>query len=416
MIFARRFFIHLFLFACLFSGTVFSQTATMRRTAIKAARLLDVGQGKLLENVVVIVENDKIVSVGRNTPIPKDAKIIDLGDATVLPGLIDAHTHITYHFDENGRYGETEDASPEITLKYARENARLTLEAGFTTIRNLAETGSGTDILLRDAINRGETIGPRMLVSSFPMMPEVLRALNLQGSRTEQIRQFVKSRIARGADVIKIFQSIDASSGKPVFSADEIRAAVEEAHKANRKVAVHAHEVAAVIAAVKGGCDSIEHGTFLNDEAIRLLAKTRTPLVPTVYLPTHYLENRKQFAFNSSAWTFFETMRARGTENLRQAHNRGVLIVMGSDAVAGLHGRNAREIVTLTKGGLKPIEAIRAATVNAAELVGLKGQIGEIKPEMQADIIAVAGNPLKDISALEKVDFVMKSGKVIKSK
>jgi imidazolonepropionase-like amidohydrolase len=412
MIFTGRFFTLLILFAVLFSSTVFSQ-AKIERAAIRAARYLDVAQGKLIENAVILVENDKIVAAGSDLTIPSGAKIIDLGDATLMPGLIDAHTHITYHFDETGIFTGRADASAEITLKYTAENARLTLEAGFTTIRNLGDP-TGVDIYLRDAIKRGERVGPRMIVSGYPLTPDYIRA-GKKEERVEQIRQFVRDRIAEKVDVIKIFEGV-GSSGEPLFSAAEIRAAVEEARKANLKVAVHAHEAAAVIAAATGGCDSIEHGTFLNDEAIRLLAKNRTALVPTLYLPTHYLERKKQFAFSASAWDFFEIMRTQAAESFRKAIGKSVFIVAGSDAVAGLHGNNAREIVRLEKGGMKPIDALRAATVNAAELVGLKGQTGEIKQGMLADIIAVSGNPLNDISSLEKVSFVMKSGKVIKSK
>lgn len=420
MVFIRRFFAHLILFSFLLSCSARSQTRNAKpdqstdRIAIRAARMLDVAAGKLINNPVVLVENDKIVSVaGSETAIPKDTKIIDLGDVTLLPGLIDAHTHITYHFDENGRFGETGDASPQVTLKYAEENARLTIEAGFTTIRNLG-AGDRVDIKLRDEIRNGIVPGPRMLVSGQPLTVSYLRYLNKKGDRIEQIRQFVKDRIAEGADVIKIFEGVD-SFGNAIFSEKEIRAAVEEARKANLKVAVHAHEAVAIIAAVTGGCDSIEHGTFLNDEAIRLLVKNHTALVPTLYLPTHYLEHKKQFAFEDSTWNFFENLKAQNIENLKKARSRGVFVVDGSDAVSGLHGQNAREIIWLTKSGMNSAEAIHAATIDAAELLGLKNQIGEIKPGMFADIIAVPGDPLNDISSLERVSFVMKSGKIVKN-
>lgn len=420
MIFLRRFVAHAILFAFLFSCSVSSQTQnappiqTAERTAIRAARMLDVASGKLIDNAVVIIEGEKIVAAGSDLTVPKDAQVIDLGDATLLPGLIDAHTHITYHFDKNGRFGETSDASSEVTLKYAEENARLTLEAGFTTIRNLGDS-TGVDVFLRDAVNQGRSKGPRMLVSGYPLTPDYLQNVTKKDERIERIRQYVKNKITEKVDVIKIFEAV-YDSGRPFFSAAEIGVAVEEAHRANLKVAVHAHEAASVIAAVTGGCDSVEHGTFLSDEAIRLLAKKRTALVPTLYLPTHYLEHKKQFAFDASTWTFFETLKAQNLENARQARNRGVWIVNGSDAVAGLHGSNAREIVWLTKSGMTPAEAIRAATLDAAELVGLKGQIGEIKPGTFADLVAVPGNPLSDVSSLERVAFVMKSGKVVKSK
>jgi len=418
MILARRFITLLILFSTLLSCSVSSQTPkppnqAPERFAIRAAGLLDVAEGKLINNAVVLVEGDKIIAAGSNLNVPRETKTIDLGDATILPGLIDTHAHITYHFDENGIFGLRGDASEQITLKYAAENARLTLEAGFTTIRSLGAFG-GADIALRDSIKRGEIFGPRMLVSGEPLTPNVFRGGTKRAERIEVIRQFVRARIKEGVDVIKIFEAVD-NSGEPLFSAKEIRAAVDEARQANLKVAVHAHEAAAIIAAVEGGCDSIEHGTFLNDEAIRLMAKNHTALVPTVYLPTHYLEHKKQFAFDGSTWRFFETLKARNQENLKRARNRGVWVVNGSDAVAGLHGHNAREIIWLVKAGMKPAEAIRAATVDAAELIGLKGQTGEIRAGLLADIIAVSGNPLDDINNLERVAFVMKSGKVFKS-
>jgi imidazolonepropionase-like amidohydrolase len=420
MIFLRKFAAFLVSFSFLFSCSAHPQTNLEKqnppaeRVAIRAARMLDVAAGKIIDNPVILIENGKIVAVASGAEIPKDARIIDLGDATVLPGLIDAHTHITYHFDENGRFGETSDASAQQTLKYAEENARLTLEAGFTTIRNLGDS-TRVDIYLRDKIGRGEAAGPRMLVSGLPLTAQTLRYAGKKGDTAEQIRQFVRDRIAEGVDVIKIFEGVDAS-GTALFSAPEIRAGVEEAHRARLKVAVHAHEAAAIAAAVAGGCDSIEHGTFLNDEAIRLMVKNHTPLVPTLYLPTHYLEHKTQFAFDDATWKFFEKLKARNLENAKRARKHGVLVIDGSDAVAGLHGHNAREVIWLTKAGMTPAEAIRAATLDAAELLGLKGQIGEIKPGTDADIIAVAGNPLDDISSLERVIFVMKSGRVFKSK
>ncbi|HEX8736247.1 MAG TPA: amidohydrolase family protein [Pyrinomonadaceae bacterium] len=418
MILARRFITLLILFSTLLACSVSSQTQkppnqAPERLAIRAAGLLDVAEGKLINNAVVLIEGDKIIAAGSNLNVPRETKTIDLGDATILPGLIDTHTHITYHFDENGIFGLSGDASQQITLKYAAENARLTLEAGFTTIRSLGAFG-GADIALRDAIKRGETNGPRILVSGEPLTPNIFRGGEKKAERIEVIRQFVRARIEEGVDVIKIFEGVDKLN-EPLFSSREIRAAVDEARAANLKVAVHAHEAAAIIAAVEGGCDSIEHGTFLNDEAIRLMAKNHTALVPTVYLPTHYLEHKKQFAFDDATWRFFETLKARNQENLKRARNRGVWVVDGSDAVAGMHGRNAREIIWLVKAGMKPAEAIRAASVDAAELIGLKNQTGEIRAGLLADIIAVSGNPLNDINNLERVAFVMKSGKVFKS-
>jgi imidazolonepropionase-like amidohydrolase len=379
---------------------------------LRAARMFDPANGQMIKDAVIIVEGDKVAAVGANLSIPRDAKVIDLGDVAVLPGLIDAHTHMTYHFDKSGHFGLTADDNSDVTLKYAEENARRTLEGGVTTVRNLG-AGERVDLRLRDEINRGEVPGPRMIVSGEPLTSDDMRGLDDDAARVKRVREFVRARINEGVDVIKIFEGVD-EEGRAVFSSEEIRAAVEEASRAGLRVAVHAHEAAAVKAAVKGGCTSIEHGTFLDAEAIRLMVERHTTLVPTLYLPTHYLEHREQFAFDPSTWNFFEKLRASNLDNTRRAKRAGVVIVSGSDAVAGLHGHNTREIEWLVKAGLTPAEALRAATTDAARLLGLEGKVGEIKPGEFADIVAVAGDPLKDITAVEHVEFVLRGGQVVK--
>jgi imidazolonepropionase-like amidohydrolase len=386
---------------------------TPPRIAIRAARLLDVERGQIINHPVVVIEGARITNVGVKVAIPAGAQIIDLGDATLLPGLIDAHTHITYHFDATGHFGLSGDPSTDVTLKYAAENARATLLAGYTTIRNLG-AGQRVDIALRDAIARGTTQGPRMLVSGPPLLPDDLDLTTDKNARLALIREFVRARVREGADVIKLFTGVDAQ-GRPQLSAAEVRAAVAEAALTGRRVAVHAHEAAAVKAAVRGGCASIEHGSFLDAEAIRLLVEHHTALVPTLYLPTHYLAHKNQFDFGDSTWKFFEQLQARNLDNARRAHAAGVWIVAGSDAVAGLHGQNARELEWLVKAGLTPAEAVRAATSDAARLLGLEGQTGAVKPGLLADLIAVTGDPVRDISTLERVGFVMKDGQVVKN-
>lgn len=383
-----------------------------RRVAIRAARLYDAAHGRIVNNGVVIVEGGKIKAVGEGLSVPRGTELLELGDVTLLPGLIDAHTHITYHFDEAGRFGLSADASPEVTLRYAAENARRTLDAGYTTIRNLGASEL-VDIRLRDAIKRGELLGPRMLVSGAPMLPADIPDLEDRGVRLARIREFVAARVREGADVIKIFNRLN-QRGEPAFSQLEIRAAVEEAARSGRLVAVHAHEAVAVKAAVRGGCASIEHGSFLDEEAIRLLREHHTALVPTLYLPNHYIERKSQFAFGPETWTFFERLRSGNLENARRANRAGVWIVAGSDAVAGLHGQNAREPEWFTKAGLTPMQALRASTLDAARLLGVEKEVGELRAGKVADIIAVRGDPVREIASLERVVFVMKDGQIVK--
>lgn len=390
-------------------------TTTQARVYVRAARMFDTNAGRVVEGtVVVVVEGEHVAQVGTGIQIPQGARVYDLGDVTLLPGLVDAHTHLTYHFDKTGRFGLTWDATTDETLKYAEENARATLEAGFTTVRNLG-AGGRVDLRLRDDINRGDARGPRMLVSGEPLTGEVLRGVDDdKEARVRRVREFVRARISEGVDVIKVFEGVDAS-GSTTFSESEIRAAVEEAASAGLRVAVHAHEAAAVKAAVRGGCASIEHGSFLDSEAIKLLASRHTALVPTLYLPTHYLEHKERFvAFDPLTWVFFERLRSGNLQNAAAAKKAGVLVVSGSDAVAGLHGNNAREIIWLTKAGLTPTEALRAATSDAARLLGLEGKVGVVAPGAFADLVAVSGDPTRDIKAVEKINFVMKGGEVIK--
>ena len=389
-----------------------SRQAPAERLALRAARMLDVSSGQIVRDAVIIVEGEKVSAAGANLAVPRDARVLDLGDVTVLPGLIDAHTHITYHFDPSGHFGLEGDASPDVTLKYAEQNARDTLNGGVTTIRNLG-AGGRVDIRLRDEINHGDAVGPRMLVSGEPLTSDDMRGAGDRQARLARIREFVRARVKEGVDVIKIFEGV-YPDGEAVFSADEVRAAVNEAQRAGLRVAVHAHEAAAVKAAIHGGCTSIEHGTFLDAEAVRLLVSQHVALVPTLYLPTHYLEHKSQFAFDDSTWDFFERLRAGNLANALRAKKAGVLIVSGSDAVAGLDGHNAREIEWLVKAGLTPAEALRAATADAARLLGLEGKVGEIRAGEFADVVAVEGDPLKDISAVERVRFVMKGGQVVR--
>ena len=380
-----------------------------RTLAIRCGKLIDGKSATPISNAVILIEDDRIASVGRDVRIPAGAQVIDLSKATVLPGLIDTHTHLTYHYDTQL------DETLDTTAKYAAENARLTLEAGFTTVRNLGDS-RGADFALRNRINRGEIPGPRILASGAPLVRRSADAGSTDmNARIAAVRIFVRKQIDAGADVIKVFVTPGAGGGSALlFTEDEIRAVVEEASKAHLPVAAHAHATEGIKAAVRAGVTSVEHASYLDDEAIKLMITHHTAMVPTLYLPNHYFAHRDKFGFDDSRWQALNDLRNQTPGNFAKALKAGVWIVMGSDAVAGYHGGNAKEIEWMVKGGMSPAQAIRATTADAALLLGWEHRVGTIETGKFADIIAVAGDPLNDITELQRVKFVMKSGVVIK--
>lgn len=381
-----------------------------RTIAIRCGRLIDGKSAAPINNAIVLIEGERIIAVGRDLKIPKGAEVIDLSKATVLPGLIDTHTHLTYHYDT--RANET----PEVTAKYAAENARLTLEAGFTTVRNLGAAG-GADFALRDRINRGEIAGPRILASGAPLVRRSADPGSTDmNARIAAVRLFVRKQIEDGAGVIKIFVTPGAGGGGGLlFNEDEIRAVVDEAAKAHLRVAAHAHSTEGIKAAVRAGVASVEHASYLDDEAIKLMIEHHTAMVPTLYLPNHYLAHRDKFGFDDARWQALDDLRHQTPGNFSKALKAGVWIVMGSDAVAGYHGGNAKEIEWMVKNGMTSAQAIRATTADAALLLGWEDRIGTIEVGKFADVIGVAGDPLRDITELQRVRFVMKGGAVIKN-
>lgn len=386
-----------------------SNEAANPTIAVRCGRLIDGKSADPITNAVVLIEGDRITAVGRDLRIPAGARVIDLSHATVLPGVIDTHTHLTYHYDTQA------NESPIVTGIYGAENARRTVEAGFTTVRNLG-AGGGVDFALRDAINRGAVPGPRIVASGVPLVRSSAPAAGSDlNERLAALREAVRKNIAAGANVIKIFVTAGAGGGNALlFNEEEIRTVVEEAAKANLKVAAHAHATEGIKAAVRAGVASVEHGSYLDDEAIKLMIAHHTALVPTLYLPNHYLDHRDKFNFDESRWKALSDLRNQTPGNFRKALPAGVWIVMGSDAVAGLHGENAKELEWMVKGGMTPAQAIRAATIDAAQLLGWQDRVGTIEPGKFADLIAVAGDPFKDIRELQRIEFVMKGGVVIK--
>jgi imidazolonepropionase-like amidohydrolase len=415
-----------------FMGVSWAQPAAPapKTVVVRAGRMLDVRTGKTLNNQTILIQGGKIVSVGPDTQVPggAQAEIIDLSNATVLPGLIDAHTHIT--FDPNFGYSSLAISVPREALIGAR-NARVTLEAGFTTVRNVGASGF-SDVALRDAINAGDVPGPRMLVSG--------PALSITGGHcdnnllpfdyhaqeegvadgVEAVQHKTREIIKYGADVIKICATGGVLSkgddpNAAQFTLDEMKAIVADAHRLGRKVAAHAHGAQGVIWASEAGVDSVEHGHLMNDEAIATLKKNGTYLVPTLYLMDWQKENAAQANLPDFAKRKMELVSETGKMNAKKAFAAGVKIGFGTDAAVYPHGLNAHEFAVYVKLGMTPLQAIQAATINDADLLGWSDKVGTIEPGKWADIVAVDGDPLADVTTLERVKFVMKGGEVVKN-
>ena len=402
--------------------------AAARRVVVRAGRLLDVKSGKVLADQAIVIEGDRIVSVGPAAAVAAGATVINLANATVLPGLIDAHTHLTF----NPSFGyQTLGISIPREALIGAHNARLTLEAGFTTVRNVHATGY-SDVALRDAINAGDVPGPRMLVSGPALsitgghcdnnlLPFEYHATN-EGvaDGIEAVQHKTREVIKYGADVIKICATGGVLSkgddpNASQFTLEEMKAIVAEAHRLGRKVAAHAHGAQGVIWASEAGVDSVEHGHLMNDEAIATLKKNGTYLVPTLYLVDWQREHATQANLPDYARKKMEMISEMGQMNAKKAFAAGVKIGLGTDAAVYPHGLNAHELAVYVRLGMTPLQAIQTATINDADLLGWSDKIGTIEAGKWADIIAVDGDPLQDITTLQHVKFVMKGGEVVKN-
>ncbi|MCH7920739.1 MAG: amidohydrolase family protein [Planctomycetes bacterium] len=391
-------------------------------SAIRAARLLDVKTGAFIEDAVVLIKGERIAAVGAGLLIPSGTNVIDLGSVTLMPGLIDCHNHLMMRFGpDEPYYKELVTKSQAYRALEGAANARETLHAGFTTVRDVGNKGSGyADVALRDAINKGLVDGPRMLVATrgiaavgqyfpFGISPDLQHfptgAQMISG--VEEARRAVREQIGHGADLIKIY----ADWQYPTLTLDEIRVIVEEAHKLHRKVAAHATTTEGIRNAVTAGVDSIEHGDEPDRETLEMMKKKGTFLVLTVgiyFALSERATNEKQRVFLSQ-----RNELLRRTVSLAQ--EVGVKIAGGMDAAeAAFHGKNAQQLTVLVQLGVTPIDAIRTQTLNAAELLGWSDRVGTVEPGRFADLIAVDGDPLADITELERVTFVMKGGLVVK--
>jgi len=373
---------------------------------IRAARVLD-GTGQVLANTTIVVSGSRIVDIDSSGSRPAD---IDLGQSTLLPGLIDVHSHIGWHFGSNGRY-EPRAATPAQDVLYAAENAYLTLMAGFTTVQSPGQPG---DVDLRDAIARGVLPGPRLLTSIVQIAPPA-------GTPAE-LRQTVRELKRLRADVVKIIDAVGGRGGvEQTMSGEQWQALCGEARAQGLRTMVHAQTTASVRAAIDAGCMQIEHGVGVDASGLALMAERGVYFDPNVGLVMqNYLRNKARFlGMGDYSEESFASMERAMTLNAalikRAVSTPGLKLVLGSDAVAGGHGRNADELVErVRQGGQTPMDAIVSATSRAAESLGLEKTIGRIARGYQADIIAVDGDPTKDIKALTRVTFVMRDGTIYK--
>lgn len=406
-----------------------AQSPPKETVLIKAGRLVDVRSGRVLTDQAILIEGERIKQVGpaQSVQAPAGARVIDLSNATVLPGLIDCHTHLTFDPSHMG-YSSLGISTPREAL-YGAKHAKLTLEAGVTTVRNVGAKGYA-DIALRDAINAGDVPGPRIDASGPSigvtgghcdeslLAPEFHHKADGVADGVSAVMQKTREIAKYGADCIKICAtggvlSKGDSPEATQFNDEEIRAIVIEAHRLGRKVAAHAHGAAGIKQAVLAGVDSIEHGSFIDDETIRLMKEKGTYLVPTLYLADWFLENYQRMRVPEFMVEKAKVVMPAARQNIARAFKAGVKVAFGTDAAVYPHGLNGREFAVMVKLGLTPMQSIQAATVNAADLLGWSDRVGSIEAGRFADIIAVNGDPTVNVTVLEHITFVMKGGQVV---
>ena len=408
-------------------------SAQSRYKAIKAGKLVDTEKGVILENQVILIDSNKIVEVGAKVAIPPDAEVIDLSTATVLPGLIDCHVHITGDPDKNYYEDIFRDTDIDKAVR-AHIYAKRTLEAGFTMCRN-AGAHNLIDVSLRNAINAGEVVGPRLLVSAFAIgstgghadmtgfNPNIDWKYNEDftgvADGIDEIKKRVRNNVKWGADWIKFMAtagvlSAEESVGAPQYSFEEMKALCDEARMWDRKVCAHAHGTEGIKMAVKAGVSSVEHCSLVDEEGIALMKKKGVYLVPTIYAVDYIIEKYSAKGYPEKIIEKAKKLRVQKNECFKKAVKAGVKIAYGTDASVIPNGWNARDFKYMVEFGMTPMQAIQSATINAADLLDHKTKVGSIAKGKYADIIAVYGNPLEDISILERVRFVMKDGVIYK--
>jgi imidazolonepropionase-like amidohydrolase len=418
-----------------------SALAADQSIVLKAARMFDGKSNALVQNPVVIIHGDKIVDAGSNLPIPNDAQVIDLGDATLSPGFMDAHTHLTADYSGNYNERRLQEVDLNVSEQAIRATtfARATVEAGFTTVRDLGSRVVGSrefvDVALRNLINKGVIAGPRMLVATkgigatgghfdptngfrdflFGREPDYTDGI---ADGPDEIRKAVRFEVKNGADVIKAAVSGGVLSladevDTPQLTPAEMAALVDESHRLRKKVAVHCHGDQAAREAIEAGVDSIEHGSFMQPETLTMMKRKGTFLTPTL-MATEWIMGKID-NYPPALQAKAKAAAAARSDMFRNAVKMGVKISFGTDAAVFPHGQNAKEFKLMVDLGMTPIDTLKSATANDADLLGIAQKVGTLEKGKLADIVAMPGDPTSDITATERVSFVMKEGKIIRN-
>ncbi len=400
--------------------------APTQLTAVRFGRVID-GKGGVVQDAVVVIEGERISRIGSgDAAVPSGAQVIDLRRYTGIPGLIDAHTHMSYQQDKSPKarpWYQLGSFGAAVTVFLAQENARKTLETGVTTVRDLGSS-EYTDLALRELIDRGAMSGPRMFVAGYGLRTTRARPVALamqpdpgRADGVAEVQRVARQQIAAGVDWIKMYGSTGGGqdvTGFQTFTFEEMKAAVDVAHQAGKRIAIHSYGPDGARDAVRAGADSVEHATDMDEATVAEMAKRGTFYVPTVDHNRYYIAHRDEYDYDQAAVDRLDDYIQRNLETLRRAVRAGVKIAMGSDAVYTGFGENTRELEWFVKAGMTPAQALAAATTNGAALLGMEESLGAIAPGYFADLVAVEGDPLTDIGAVVTgVRWVMKGGAVV---
>jgi imidazolonepropionase-like amidohydrolase len=404
-------------------------------TVVRGARLVDVVNERVLDDHAVVVADGRIAQVVASSEVPRADRVIDLGGMTLLPGLIDVHAHLIGETDSGHGYAHLVTRTAAQEALSGVRNARATVLAGFTTVRDVGTFRAFVDVALRDAIDAGDVVGPRMACAGAyvtvsggggdvsGLAPDVIVPRELRfgvADGRDEVRRAVREILQRGADFIKVIATgavltEGTTPGAAEYSEDDIRAAVEEAALYGKHVAAHAHGAEGIKRAVRAGVRSIEHGSLMDDEAIALMSEKQTYLAADIYCGDWIAEEGRRRAWSAATLRKNEETTGAQRAGFEKCVAAGVKLVYGTDSGVYPHGLNARQFSYMVRHGMSPMQAIRSATVTAAELLGWEDEVGALEQGRLADIIAVSGDPTSDVRALESVAFVMKGGEILRS-